>query len=324
MVDEGGASRTKRRERALVGVAVIGFALAAAPVVFQMFTRAPAGGDMIDDFDRYMSVEEIEKFRGYLALVDAADVEAAGGLVPALVETGAVGAGEAATTFTATNTLHEQWPDIDADMQDLLDTMDANLGNFESVASLPTFALFPWFFFIPGMLVGVGALITLVVVRRGGSARVGSTMLVVLGLGIVLAPAIFQMFTRAPDGADMIDDFRPMMIDERVTRVQGYFITMGAAEGELRNRVLPLVVEQEVVTPTDASAQFSTEWPTIVGDFAPMVATMGDNVDNFEGIDALPSFSLFPWFFVLPGVLITALALVARRSVSPPTERQQS
>jgi hypothetical protein len=289
-----------------------------------MFARAPAGGDMIDDFDRYMSVEEIEKFRGYLALVDAADTEAADDLLPAVVETGAVRADEVATTFTATNTLHEQWPDIDADMQDLLDTMDANLGNFDSVASLPPFALFPWFFFVPGMLVGIGALLTRAMVRRGGSARVGTTVLVLLGLGIALAPAMFQMFNRAPDGADMIDDFRPMMIDERVTRVQGYFITMGAAEGELRNKVLPLVAEQEVVTPTGSTTQFSDEWPTIVGDFAPMVATMGDNVDNFEGIDALPSFSLFPWFFVLPGLLIAALALVAGRSVSLPTERQQS
>ena len=41
---------------------------------------------------------------------------------------------------------------------------------------------------------------------------------------------------------------------------------------------------------------------------------MSDNVDNYEAVDALPSFDLFPWFFVIPGVLVAVLALVALRS----------
>jgi len=41
--------------------------------------------------------------------------------------------------------------------------------------------------------------------------------LVLFGLGIAVAaaPVAFQMFDRAPKGADMIDDFRPMMTRER-------------------------------------------------------------------------------------------------------------
>jgi hypothetical protein len=318
--DADGRSRGQGRARALIAVAIIGFALAAAPAVFQMFSRAPAGGDMIDDFDRYMTVEEIDTFRGYLDLIDAADAEVTDEVVPALV---ASDAADDDTAFVAIETLHTQWPDIDADMTDLLDTMAANLGNFDSVASLPPFALFPWFFFVPGLVVGIVALATLVMVRRGHAARAGTVALVVLGVAIVLAPAVFQMFTRAPDGAAMIDDFRPMMTDERVGRVQGYFITMGAAEGEIRNKVAPLVADEGLPVSVSATEQFSDEWPTIVGDFAPMVATMGDNVDNFEGIDALPTFSLFPWFFVIPGLLIAALALFAGRAPRLPTERKQ-
>jgi len=316
----GGGTRGQARARTLIAVALIGFALAAAPVVFQMFGRAPAGGDMIDDFGPYMTVEEIETFRGYLDLVDAADAEAARDVLPALVGSGAV---DDSASFVSSASLNSQWPDIDADMSDLLDTMDANLGNYDSVASLPPFALFPWFFFVPGLLVGLVALGTLAVLRRGREGRAGTALLVVLGVGIALAPAAFQMFTRAPDGAAMIDDFRPMMTEERVGRVQGYFITMGAAEGEIRNKVAPLVEAEGLDVRIDAIDEFSEEWPTIVGDFAPMVATMGDNVDNFEGIDALPSFSLFPWFFVVPGLLIAALALLACGSPSHPTERNQ-
>jgi len=29
---------------------------------------------------------------------------------------------------------------------------------------------------------------------------------------------------------------------------------------------------------------------------------MADNLDNYEGIAALPPFGLFPWFFVIPGI----------------------
>ena len=63
-----------------------------------------------------------------------------------------------------------------------------------------------------------------------------------------------------------------------------------------------------------AITEFSAEWPTIVVDFNPMVATMSDNVDNYDAVAALPSFDLFPWFFVIPGALVAILALVAMRS----------
>ena len=50
---------------------------------------------------------------------------------------------------------------------------------------------------------------------------------------------------------------------------------------------------------------------------APMIGTMSDNVTNFEAVDALPDFPLFPWFFVIPGVLLVGLALVAGTGLTP-------
>ena len=38
---------------------------------------------------------------------------------------------------------------------------------------------------------------------------------------------------------------------------------------------------------------------------------MQANVANFAAIDSLPSFRLFTWFFVVPGVLLVLLGLVA-------------
>jgi len=37
--------------------------------------------------------------------------------------------------------------------------------------------------------------------------------------------------------------------------------------------------------------------------YKPLVDTMQGNVDNYAAIDALPSMKLFPWFFIIPGLI---------------------
>ena len=47
-----------------------------------------------------------------------------------------------------------------------------------------------------------------------------------------------------------------------------------------------------------------------------MLDRMERNLGNYAGVDALPPFSLFPWFFVIPGLLVAGLsgaALASRR-----------
>ena len=47
------------------------------------------------------------------------------------------------------------------------------------------------------------------------------------------------MFSRAPGGSKMIDDFKPFMTRTKVTQIQGYFLTIGAAEGRRPARYRP-------------------------------------------------------------------------------------
>lgn len=315
------------RKGRLIGIWVtlaIGVGVAFAPVVFQMFSRAPDGGSMIDDFEPYMDPELITTFRGYLDVIGEADAEATDVLRPDLDGWGALSFEEQAAGLAAVVNLNEAWPGIAVDMTDLLDRMDTNLDNYDAVAALPPFALFPWFFVIPGLLIFEMSAHVLRSVWRPRPVRRELLALTAVGVAMALAPVAFQMFSRAPQGAEMIDEFRPMMTRERVLDVQSYFVTMGAAEGQLRVAALPLAAEAGDV---DAAArypaidEFSENWSTIVGDFSPMVATMSDNVDNFEGIDALPPFGLFPWFFVVPGLLVAGLAFHASRGTTEPTPR---
>lgn len=318
--------KASKRNLPIVLALLVGVGMIMAPIVFQMFDRAPLGGEMIDDFESYMTVEQVELFRGYLDEIDAANTESIDELSAGLIAAGAIGEGEFEATFASVANLNEQWPTIQQDMGDLIDRMEANLDNYSAVAALPPFPLFPWFFVIPGVLIVVTATVALALRRNGraGRGRPAIWTLLALGLAVAAAPVMFQMFDRAPKGAEMIDSFRPMMTRERVQSVQGYFVTLGAAEGQLRVNALSMIAEAGG-NPADypAITQWSADWPTILTDFNPMVATMSDNVDNYEAVDALPSFDLFPWFFVIPGVLVAGLAVIAlRKHVVTPAPSQ--
>lgn len=282
----------------MIAVIVIGVGLALAPAIFQMFTRAPAGGGMIDDFAPHMTEERLTGFADDLAAIRSARDEAA-----------AIGITDPALHPSAAPFVNE-YPAIDEDMSSMLEVMRGTVDEYDGVAALPPFALFPWFFVIPGVLLaGAGAW----ALRRGPGDRGAALVAVaVLGLGLIAAPAVFQMFTRAPGGERMIDDFRPYMTREKVTTIQGYFVVIGNGEAELRNEVTPELTAAGRQDEAAAIEALSDRWPGLSAGMAPMIGAMADNLDAFAGIAALPPFGLFPWFFVAPGVLAIALAALAR------------
>lgn len=318
------------RRRLLVLAAVLGLGLASAAAIFQMFSRAPKGGDMINEFRPYMTTANVEKFQAYMQEIDAAESELRTTL-PGLLEARAdLDANETSTRFVSIATFETQWPQIKADMSDdMLVTMHEMVPNFAAVDALPPFPFFPWFFVAPGVLVAIAAGIALWNERRARSSRPFVVGVAALGIAIVLAPAIFQMFSRAPKGADMIDSFRPIMTTERVTTVQGYFLTIGAAEGEWRTQARTILTQSgesdtQLASELPSLERFSSDWPRISSEFAPMIGAMSDNVDNYAAVDALPPFSLFPWFFVVPGLLIAALGFGALRTGSRAKARTES
>jgi len=273
----------------------IGVGLALAPAVFQMFTRAPGGATMIEGFRPYMDSATIEGFQRDLATIDAAHAEAQ-----------ALLAAEPAVRAGSVRAFHTAWPAIDADMGSMLATMREDIEGYEGVAALPPFALFPWFFVAPGALLAAAGVVLLRRARAGREPGRARWLVVGVGVGLVAAPFAFQMFTRAPGGADMIADFKPFMTHDKVAEIQGYFLTIGAAEGQSRLELEPAAAPGADL---DALAAWHREWPRIAGTMAPMIGAMSDNVDNYLGVAALPPFGLFPWFFVVPGVLVAGLAL---------------
>jgi len=123
------------------------------------------------------------------------------------------------------------------------------------------------------------------------------------------------MFQRAPDGGHMMTAFENIETTQNVQQIQGYFGSMAVGQGAIRLEIVPALESSgldaaQVSVRFPAVATLDADWVHILNDMTPMIGVMSDNVANYQAIASLPPFPLFPWFFVLPGVLVVGLALV--------------
>jgi len=296
-------ARPAPKRRALVALAVLGAGLIAAPAVFQMFHRAPLGAQMIKEFKPYMTSARLNGYQRDLRVIDAGVREGDTTVPAALYGRGAAAQRHFDARFSEFASFRTHWPAINADMSDLLDRIQGNLGNYQAVAALPSFKLFPWFFVIPGVLVLVALGIA---VARPPAWSPVRWVLVALGVGLVLAPAVFQMFDRAPKGGRMMTAFKTIETRHKVETIQGYFGDIAVGQGAVRLGIIPALRKQglsrhAIATRFPDVTAFDKRWVPILGDLTPMIGTMSDNVDNYQAVKALPPFPLFPWFFVKIG-----------------------
>jgi len=312
------------RRGPMIAVLVIGVGLVAAPFIFQMLAfdnRAPKGGEMIDQFRPYMTNARITKFDGFMDLINRAEQSYKADLRPAVASAPKTPAQQSA--LNSVDDWARRWEvsnGIDADMSSILAKVRRNLENYAAVDHLPPVVLFPFFFLVPGLIIAVLARAALRRMRRGAGTGAVGKALVVMGVGLIAAPFIFQMIggeNRAFEGNGMINDFKPIMTTQRVTTVQNYFPVIGLAEGQLRNQLVPLAKAQSPNASSPVITQFGQTWPAISSEFAQFLGVMSDNLDNFAAVKALPPFALFPFFFILPGLLVAGLALAAGRRSGP-------
>ncbi len=150
---------------------VLGLGVAFAPVAFQMFSRAPKGGDMINAFRPYMTERKITKFQADMREINAAVVESRQQLRPLLAQRAGLGTAAVDKQYASYADFERQWKSIDDDMSDMLRTMHRDIGDYQAVDALPPFPLFPWFCVAPGLLIAGASTWGLIARRRGGSGR---------------------------------------------------------------------------------------------------------------------------------------------------------
>ncbi len=301
--------------RALVVLLLLGIALAAAPLAFGMFDRGPKGAEMMAEFEPFMTDARLSGFQRHIGDIEAGVRETDGPVVRALEGSGAAAHARFDERFPGFAEFREDWGPIHADMTELLDTIQANTVNYDAMVALPSFELFPWFFVIPGGLIALLALAALVAPRTRPTLR---WALAVVGVALIIAPFALQLFDRAPKGAEMMQAFKTIETRERVVEMQNNFSTIAVGQGALRLEVVPALEQQgrsaaEIKRRFPDLTRLNEGWIAILNDLTPMIGAMSDNVDNYQAISSLPAFGLFPWFFVLPGLLVAGLALVPLR-----------
>jgi hypothetical protein len=304
------ASAIGRRRWPLVALAVVGIGLILAPVTFGMFTKAPDGAAMMTSFSPFMTRHRLDGFQAEMGEIGDAVTQGRRAIRD-------VGGSPAHARIIAPVAPHfatfaRQWRAVDADMGGMLVKIQANVPNYQAMVSLPSFRLFPWFFVIPGaillMLAAVG-------VARPRAWRVLRWLAVLVGIGLIVAPLGFQMFARAPKGAAMMSTFKTIETRHHLRRIQSYFSEMAVGQGLVQLQLIPALRRAgmstaEIDARYPALPRLDADWVHILNDMTPMIAAMSDNIDNYQAISSLPSFRLFPWFFLLPGVIVIALALL--------------
>ncbi len=159
----------------LVGIAPL---LPMPPGFHSIRTVGPHGAAMLDDFASpingpgsapVMSMHTVDQFDGYVAEMRRASTE----FIPAVEDAAASFAhdridGATATAFVASepslaqvDRIVRQFPAMYRLFHHMLSTMAADMADYEAVRALPSFALFPVFFYVPGALVAVLALVGL-------------------------------------------------------------------------------------------------------------------------------------------------------------------
>lgn len=188
-------------------------------------------------------------------------------------------------------------------------------------------------------------------------------VLLLIGVGLIVAPLSMSMFSRSSDGQKMVNDFQPIMqpanvettamyyddvftplrnvvpllTQQNMDRFNGYLQGIKGMESDATKLVpvlatalhmAPAQVQQFIGQQFPAMAKMLQGLPQMSQDFGdllgvmsanvaifqqvpagldhykPLVTTMQRNVGTYESVDALPRMGLFPWFFIVPGILI--------------------
>jgi hypothetical protein len=306
---------------------LVGVALIAVPLATRMFVRAPKGAHMITAFAPYMQPTRLASYDLEVRQLNEGFSQASS-KGPTLLSPHA-GAAAAQKQFDASDPqltqFDQQWPAVEETLAGLLGTIQANRENYDAVAALPRFTLFPWFFVVPGAILALLATAALV---APGAWRTLRWAIVALGIGLIIAPLAFQMWSRAPRGAEMVKAFRTLETRALVTKVQNDFATITTGEGALSGELVPALEARGLSTTQidkalPALATLEDHWIGILQNLTPMIGVMSDNVANYQAVAALPAFSLFPWLFLIAGVLVLALVLLSATGARLPLRRLQ-
>ncbi len=154
----------------------------------------------------------------------------------------------------------------------------------------------------------------------------------VIGVALIVAPLAMGLPSKSAAGERMINDFQPIMAPNQVQTTADYyynvFVPLGqitpmytnANAAKFQNYLtgmqasglqIPPAAEKDFTQLIGSMRQavpIASQVPAGLAHYKPLVTTMQGNVSDFKQLSSLPNFTLFTWFFVVPGALLVVLS----------------
>lgn len=256
----------KSRTAGLVLV-VAGLALAGTTLAQHLVPAAPAVQRVVADFEPVLTEAGVAQLRADLDVVR----QGADGLTSQALP--ALAAAQGVTPQALSSSIATTWPDVATGLAELpgtvtafsgfADLLDAQRGNFASVASLPVDGVEPTT--MPPALLGVGALLVLLGAGCLLRPRSRTSPALAVGLGVVVLAATFgaSLPGKASDADAMAVAMRPVMTRAQVDASRASLDTLTAMSTQLQQQMLPATAEALGVTPEQVAQQLGTASPAL-------------------------------------------------------------
>lgn len=188
--------------------------------------------------------------------------------------------------------------------------------------------------------IGLALVITPFALLLPGKASAGDDMLT--GFQPIMQPDQVATTARYYDEVFVpLGEITPMMSAKNLAKFQAYMAGMKGMQADSA-KLVPLLAQALNMTPAQVQQMMAENLPAMAAmlrtlpqmqrdfdgllstmqanedifsqvpagleHYQPLVSTMQANVDNYKDVNSLPSFRLFTWFFVIPGILLIAIA----------------
>jgi len=154
----------------------------------------------------------------------------------------------------------------------------------------------------------------------------------VIGIGLIVAPLAMGLPGKAAAGERMLGSFQPIMAPDQVQTTSNYYYKVFVPLGQITPaftdanaakfqgymqgmqaaglRIPPQAAKDftGLIGMMKQAVPIATQVPAGLAHYKPLVDTMQANVNDYKQVNSLPSFNLFAWFFIVPGILLVILA----------------
>lgn len=162
-------------------------------------------------------------------------------------------------------------------------------------------------------------------------ARLISVFVLVMGGALVAIPVTTNLFSKASAVDDLTEDLRPVFDDAQLAQADADMMAIEALAAQLAGEAIPALAAQLGDTPDAFAASLATDYPavgagmhqlaTILPYFRGIVDGLAAEQADFRLADAIPTKALpavvVPFLFLVPGLLLTLIALLAMRRKQP-------